>query len=78
MLHVYDGMDQLEAGVHWAGVDGYHDPWIVDPLTDVSSVGEPESNTAVEVETAHDSLKQKLFTSYAYRERHNDIVWLQR
>lgn len=80
ILHAYDGLDELEADVDWAGADGCHDPWIVDPATDVTSFGDQSGGgkETVEVESAHAVLRKKLVTSFAYRKKHNDIVWLSR
>lgn len=38
MLDEFDERHELEAGVHWAGQDGLHDTWVVDPLEYVTSV----------------------------------------
>lgn len=78
MLHDYDGMDRLEEDIDWAGPDGLHEPWVHDPQRDDSTIGRGKSNDSVEVELAHDRLKRQLITSYTWRSKHNDIVWLRR
>ena len=73
--------DVLEGGVDWAGQEGVHDPWIADPLTDVSTVGargDVEKEEKLEFEPTHDDLKKKLMTSFTYRKKHNDVVGLSR
>ena len=81
-LHSFDGLDELEAGVQWAGEDGQHDMWIADPTTDVTSVGlggiGAEKDEKVEVEPGHDVLKRQLITPFMYRYEHNDITRLTR
>lgn len=79
MLHSMDGLNKLEPGVKWTGVDGLHDSDIADPDTDVSSVGlrgDDDNGEAGEVEPTHDEFREKLMASFAYRKKHNDIKWL--
>lgn len=78
MLHAFDGMDVLEADVEWGGRDGLHDMWDADPLIDVGSVGSSNTEQAVEVESGHVRLKQKLIAHFTYRKNNDDIVWLRR
>ena len=80
LLHSFDGLGELEAGVDWAGREGLYDAWIADPETGWSSVGiwRCEKNEKTEVETSHEALRNTLLTSFTYRARHNDIVWLSR
>jgi len=80
ILHKYNGLDVLEANVHWAGKDGLHDPTVANPMTDTSSIGlgggSRKSDEQAEVESSHDGLKRRLITSFVYRRNHNDISWL--
>ena len=78
MLHDYDGLDKLEENIDWAGKDGLHDAWIHSPQGDDSSVGRRGVSESLEFETAHDELKTMLITSYTWRKKHDDIVWLSR
>lgn len=77
MLHIYDGLGELEKGVKWNGVDGLHDCGLLPPDLDVTKVGSAPSAESVEVEDGHESLKKKLVKSFAYRQTINDIHWLQ-
>lgn len=45
MLHSFDGLGELEEDVHWAGLDGHHDAWVVNPATDETSVGQQGERT---------------------------------
>lgn len=80
MLHDVDGLAELEADVHWAGLDGLHEPWIADPESDVSLVGlrggAVGTEERTEVETTHGEFRQMLLSSFTWRREHNDIVWL--
>ena len=81
LLHEFDGLENLEADVHWAGVDGLHDAWIADPETDVSTVGARTESIAegnIERESEHDLLRKALIESFVYRVKTDDIVWLSR
>lgn len=39
MLHAFDGLGVLGTGVKRAGADGFHDPWVREPVLDDSSFG---------------------------------------
>ena len=80
LLHECDGLDKLEADVHWAGQAGLHDAWVADPETDVSPVGaqSEEQQEKTERESEHDSLRKALVESFTCRVKKNDIVWLSR
>lgn len=38
ILHGFDGLKELEEGVHWKGVDGLNDACVADPLRDGSAI----------------------------------------
>lgn len=73
MLRAYR---DLEVGMDWAGVDGLHDARIRSPTVDVSCLVDPGCDDALEAESAHNELKRQLITSFAYRQKHNDIAVL--
>lgn len=77
MLHLIDGLENLERDVNWAGAQGLHDPEDHEPTLDAGSVGttSPEEEQ-VEVESGHAQLKKKLVTSFTYRYKTGDIHWL--
>ena len=81
LLHEFDGLDNLEPDVHWAGDDGLHDAWIADSETDVSTVGartESIEGETIERESEDDSLRKAVIESFMYRVGIDDIVWLTR
>lgn len=75
MLHAYDGLGVLEAGVDWAGVDGRYNPWVRDPMEDASRVTSILQAPAerVEIEVGHEKLKRSLVTHFAYRSQHKTV-----
>ncbi|CAM9826734.1 unnamed protein product [Sphacelaria rigidula] len=79
MLHSMDGLDKLEAGVSWSGIDGEHDASVAAPDEDVSTIGRRgggENDQEEEVEPSHQEFREKLMTSFSYRWKHKDIEWL--
>jgi len=63
ILHPFDELGgEVEASVHWAGIDGLHDPWVANPLANVTSVGLRGLNGGedpTEAEASHDGFRQE-------------------
>lgn len=83
ILHDFDGLGDLEEGVHWDGVDGLHDAWVADPTRDDSVVGretreETRAGGVTETENDYATFRNALLESFTYRAEHHDIVWLSR
>lgn len=78
MLHSFDNNGEMVEEPNWTGSAGLHNAWDQDPLTDFTSVGAKDAETEVEVEDGFVATKQKLITSFVYREKKGDITWLKR
>ena len=85
ILHDFDGLGELEEGVHWAGVDGLHEAWVADPLRDDSVVRRNGGREEVvcpgdktETENNYSTFRKALLESFTYRSEHNDVAWLER
>lgn len=73
MLHTFDGMDQLEAGMKWTASAGMHEPWVCKPSIDLSSVGAKGGTPKMEKEPRHALLKRQLIQRFAFRSSIGDI-----
>lgn len=63
MLHAFDGMDVVEAGVECEGKDGFNDLWDADPLRDESKVRSSDVEKVVEVDSGRVELNNELIAT---------------
>lgn len=66
ILHSFNGLGELGADVHSAALDGLHDPWVTEPLTDFTNaeLWDQGGNGSLETDASHERFKEMLLRSF--------------